>query len=124
MKSLVSDDGLARSNGSEAGNHALAIYNQVVREQAAAKIEWVKLLRENGVKAAHPDDGWVNREKYWVILCYPQFDDGVRVGDEICLGWPDREWNPIVTVTRIEKSGFDTVYYYFKGYPNQPEEQS
>jgi hypothetical protein len=45
------------------------------------------------VKAAHPDDGWVTRTKAerhdFVQFAYPQFDDGVSVGDLIALGWPD-----------------------------------
>ena len=49
---------------------------------------WITRLREQGAKAAHPDDGWVDRERNRIHLTYPQFDDGVRVGDLLALGWP------------------------------------
>ena len=61
---------------------------------------WITQLRSDGVKAAHPDDGWVDREKNTIHFAYPQFDDGVKVGDRIALGWPDK-WR-IVTVTGRE----------------------
>ena len=58
---------------------------------------WIAQLRSDGVKAAHPDDGWVDREKNTIHFAYPQFNDGVNIGDRIALGWPDK-WR-IVTVT-------------------------
>lgn len=57
------------------------------REQAA----WIAELRAGGAKAAHPDDGWVDRKRDIVRLVYPQFNDGAKSGDLIALGWP--RWN-------------------------------
>lgn len=50
--------------------------------------EWIAALRAQGVKAAHPNDGWVDREKKEVFFCYPQFNDGAKEGDIVALGWP------------------------------------
>jgi len=56
-----------------------------------AKLDaWRTMLRANDVKAAHPDDGWVDRVANIVTMCYPQFDDGVRAGDVIALGSPSK----------------------------------
>jgi hypothetical protein len=54
----------------------------------ARERQWIAGLREQGVKAAHPDDGWVNRDEHKIHLAYPQFDDGLEVGDLLALGWP------------------------------------
>ena len=50
--------------------------------------EWIATLRQQGVKAAHPNDGWVDREKNELHFCYPQFNDGAKEGDIVALGWP------------------------------------
>jgi hypothetical protein len=52
------------------------------------KQAWIARLRAHGVKAAHPDDGWVDRRQNKVHLCYPQFNDGLEVGDLLALGDP------------------------------------
>lgn len=51
------------------------------------KKEWVKVLREDGFKLSHPDDGWVDREENILWPSYPQFDDDPQVGDLIMMGW-------------------------------------
>jgi hypothetical protein len=77
--------------------------NQMREEQK----RWIAGLRVMGVKAAHPDDGWVNRTKAgrhdYVQFVYPQFDDGVKEGDLIALGWPG-EFR-VRKVIRIERGG-------------------
>jgi hypothetical protein len=48
----------------------------------------INQLREMGVKAVHPNDGWVSRENnipYQVHFCYPDFIDDINVGDKIAL---------------------------------------
>jgi hypothetical protein len=59
------------------------------RQMASEKAQWIADLRSQGVKAAHPDDGWVDRDENKVHLCYPDFNDGLVVGDLLALGWPD-----------------------------------
>lgn len=59
---------------------------------------WIAMLRREGIKAAHPDDGWVDRENNTVHFAYPQFNDGAGIGDKIALGWASDKWR-IVTIT-------------------------
>jgi len=79
--------------------------------------EWVEMLRRNGFKAAHPNDGWVNREENKVQLVYPQFDDGLKVGDKMMLGWHSDEkyWRPIRIIEKIESTIFrDLIRWKFQ----------
>ena len=61
-------------------------WNQIVDNWDGREREWIESLRRQGVKAAHPDDGWVDRKINKVSFCYPQFNDGVKGGDIIALG--------------------------------------
>lgn len=71
------------------GQHeAVATFATIACDMERDQNAWIAALRAAGVKAAHPDDGWVDRECNTVFFCYPQFDDGVAVGDLIALGWP------------------------------------
>lgn len=81
-----SNDGLCKSASIEFVN----TWNEVAQKQIDDTATWISELRKNGVKAAHPDDGWVDREKNTVRMTYPQFNDGIKVGDVIALGWADR----------------------------------
>lgn len=80
----VSADGLAWSND----QRLVATWNQVGRDMAMELAMAIADLRAQGVKAAHPDDGWVDRRRNEVRFVYPAFNDGVQVGDVIALGWP------------------------------------
>ncbi|WP_206687265.1 hypothetical protein, partial [Streptococcus pseudopneumoniae] len=53
----------------------------------ANEAQWVADLRAAGYKAAHPNDGWVNRGSMELFLSYPQFNDGAGIGDFVMLGW-------------------------------------
>lgn len=66
----------------------VSLYHSIENNAQKEQEEWVKMLRDSGVKAAHPDDGWVNRQINAIQPCYPQFNDGVEEGDVIALGWP------------------------------------
>ena len=61
-------------------------FSQAAHEMEAAQDRWIAELRAAGVKAAHPDDGWVDRVNNSVSFCYPQFNDGAGIGDIIALG--------------------------------------
>lgn len=78
--------GLVATSSPEFANAWAAICRQGQVEQD----EWIAALRADGVKAAHPDDGWVDRERNEVRLVYPQYNDGVSADDIIALGCPDR----------------------------------
>lgn len=68
-------------------------------ERKREQDEWIATLRAQGVKAAHPDDGWVDRMENSVFFAYPQFNDGAQVGDLVALGWP--QWDCIRPQHRI-----------------------
>ena len=93
-----------RSNGSKAGDDFVALYNKTSQQFASKEREWIHELREQGVKASHPDDGWVNREENYVQFSYPQFYENPKVGDKIALG--RHEKYRIVKITKIEGAKF------------------
>ncbi len=97
-------------------------YAGICHRMQGERARWIAWLRAYGIKAAHPDDGWVTRNtnmkddgsrRDWVELVYPMFDDGVVAGDLIALGWPDRF--RVVRVTAVRSRGFlwaTTVYEF------------
>ena len=93
---------------------------KVAQEMETEEEQWIAALRAQGVKAAHPDDGWVNRKENFVCFCYPQFNDGPKVGDLIALGWPGgppkykrNQWR-LVRVTAVGVGNFSgmKVHYF------------
>lgn len=94
-----------------------AVILDVERRHLSERERWIADLRAQGVKAAHPDDGWVSRppQEECVHLEYPDFNDGLGVGDLLALGRP-RGRTRIVRVTRIEdtSSMFGLRHYYFE----------
>lgn len=99
---------------SPAGYEFLKEFRRIEREQEQNEKLWIEKLRSLGVKLAHPDDGWVNREQNNVYPVYPQFDDKPQVGDLIALGWPGK--CRIVKVTKIETPKYigNSKYYFFE----------
>lgn len=81
-----SRDGLCES----ADASAVALWDSIGDRMADDQRGWVARLRAMGVKAAHPDDGWVKRNETppKVFFSYPAFNDGVQEGDLIALGAP------------------------------------
>jgi hypothetical protein len=67
---------------------AVAMFANIAGEMERDQALWIAALRAAGVKAAHPDDGWVNRRDNFVQFVYPQFNDGAQAGDLVALGWP------------------------------------
>jgi hypothetical protein len=67
---------------------AVAMYASIAASMEREQGAWIADLRAAGVKAAHPDDGWVNRKCNTVRFVYPQFNDGAKAGDLVALGWP------------------------------------
>lgn len=88
---------------------------QSMADQEAA---WVARLRAAGIKASHPDDGWVRRDRNQVHFCYPQFNDGAGVGDLIVLGWGgderDRQEARCVRLTGIASKFLTLTWWQFE----------
>jgi hypothetical protein len=74
---------------------AVRLWHQVCDEMETAQARWIAELRAAGVKAAHPDDGWVDREHNTLQFAYPQFNDDAKVGDLVALGWHPSEHRPL-----------------------------
>lgn len=83
------------------------------------RIAWCNELRALGFDAAHPNDGWVDRERLRVTLCYPQFDQGVRVGSKIMLGWPGdaHTWRAVEIIEIIHGALCSRDAYAFRDIP-------
>lgn len=109
MKSYTDPKSGIRTAGPDAFIDGL----QTICEEAnRLETAWIATLRSQGVKAAHPDDGWVNREASKIILQYPQFNDGLSEGDTLALGWPEQY--RLVRVTRRERGLMGLVYFHFE----------
>lgn len=96
-KAHTSDDGRMRSSDPS----AVALWDSIGNRMANDKRTWTDILRSLGVKYAHPDDGWVNRDRNTHTRSwYPQFDDRPEVGDLIAFGSPPggehyRSWHDV-----------------------------
>ncbi|QVW28940.1 hypothetical protein [Bacillus phage SWEP1] len=111
-----SNDGLCKSNNAE----FIHTWNETGKRMEEEKRQWISDLRSQGVKAAHPDDGWVDREKDTVFFCYPHFNDYPQIGDTIALGWSDK-WR-LVKVVNIVPCHFNTdIRYAFESI--EPEKE-
>lgn len=75
-------------------------------DMQAEKREWIASLRACGVKAAHPDDGWVDRRANTIHLSYATFNDGLAAGDLLALGWPAAETRIVRVVGPAARSRF------------------
>lgn len=91
-------------------------YKKIDEEESKKEIEFVRKLRELGIRAAHPDDGWHKREEGYFGLSYPYFNEGVEVGDMVALGNPER----FVVVIVKKVNGFLSKRYYYQSslFPN------
>jgi len=105
-----SNDGLVQGLG-KAGESFIENYERICKESAQKETKWIELLKSQGIKAAHPDDGWVDRKENYINFCYPQFKQNIEVGDLIALG--DADKYRIVKVIKITKTMFGQIYYFF-----------
>lgn len=96
---------------------AIAWWSDICHAADRREDEWIRTLRADGVKAAHPDDGWVDRKEDSINFAYARFNDGVKPGDRIALGDPHK-WR-IVTVTKIVDCGIIMPMrrYFFESIP-------
>jgi hypothetical protein len=109
---MKSQDGLVKGN-SPSGDEFVKVYDAVCVEHNEKERQCIAFLRHIGVKMAHPDDGWVNREKNILNPCYPSFNDNPKVGDLIYLGWPTDKRARLVQVINIESSFLSFGKRYF-----------
>lgn len=87
------------------------VYDKICEDNKNKKLKWIDWLRQGGIKAAHPDDGWHERDKGYFQFSYPYFNDGVKEGDMVALG--DYEKFIVLVVTGIDKSFFGMTRYKY-----------
>lgn len=100
----------------ESGTEPAAVVVESAYRAQREQDEWVAKLRARGVKAAHPDDGWVNKKENKLCFCYPQFNDGAGVGDLVALGYPwmHKSGSRIVRLTAREEDRVVGPWWYFE----------
>lgn len=109
MSKYRTEDGLVSSNNLD----VIERWNMASYERDIKLNIRNRYLRSIGIKAFHPDDGWVDRERNSVILAYPYFEDkNIKVGDKIALGFSDSSYR-VVRVIKI-RHGFCSNAFYFK----------
>jgi len=74
---------------------------RAAREYEEKQAAWRESLRAAGVAATHPDDGWVNREKNTLHLCYPHIMGELKIGSLVALG--DHEKYRIVRLASFRR---------------------
>lgn len=115
---FTSRDGLMSS----ADPKAVDLWESITADHESAERSWTEILRAAGVKLAHPDDGWVKRDRNTFNLSwYPRFNDNPQVGDLIAFGTPPdgehyRSWHD---VWRGRKD--DYARQQMRGLEGQPE---
>ncbi|MEL6237035.1 MAG: hypothetical protein AAFO57_00200 [Pseudomonadota bacterium] len=90
----------------------LARWATICRDAQVAEDAWIAKLRADGVKAAHPDDYWVDRKTNVLQLVYPHFNDGVKVGCTVALGSPTGY--RLVKLTGYRRGSFSGEYFSFE----------
>lgn len=113
---VIGDDMNEINIQDKAGQEFMDLYLEICRKKDRSEREWISQLKGIGIKATHPDDGWVNREQNYVKFCYPYFKYAdLAVGDLAVLG--NFEQFRLVRITKIKDSIFlknSLKYYYFE----------
>ena len=72
----------------------VADWHSLCTQKEKREDDWLVSLQSIGMKAVHPDDGWVDRYSStdfdYVCLQFPYFSDDPQPGDLIALGGPDQ----------------------------------
>jgi hypothetical protein len=100
-----------------------AQWDKICDDYEEEKERWIENLRNTGViKAAHPNDGWVDRDNNIIQFVYPYFNDDAGVGSLVAIGGPtDRDIRLVRLTIMIDpvlgfapKWGFEDIYGKFK----------
>lgn len=94
-------------------------WGDICREGQAKQDAWVAALRDQGVSAAHPDDGWVNRTTNEINFVYLQFKDYLQPGSLVALGWPDG--HRLVELVEYRLGVIGHGRWAFRSVTNKPE---
>lgn len=97
---------------SRAGDEFASLFHQAEQRDRSMTAAWVGFLLGHGYCAAHPDDGWVNRDKNEIVMQYPHFNAGITQGGLVALGWHGK-WRS-VRITGRRVSPFGSTYWLFE----------
>jgi hypothetical protein len=92
----------------------VSLWRRICDEADEQERQWIANLRAAGFKAAHPNDGWVDRGKNEVYLAYPQFNDGAEIGDLVMIGWPYKSSRPRPVRIVGKREWLGGVYWRFE----------
>lgn len=101
----------------EAGAAFAQLWMDSINHFEKRKRNMVAQLKQMGIKACHPNDGWVKRtnygDPYQVYFCYPDFQDKIEINDIIALTSYDEELkHDVVTTHKVhstENWGFTEI---------------
>jgi hypothetical protein len=103
-------------SGVSGSAEGVAMFSSIATSMEREQDAWIASLRAAGVKAAHPDDGWVDRTHNTVQFVYPQFNDGAKAGDLVALGWPrwgsEKPCHRIVRLIELERGAFSSSWRF------------
>lgn len=89
----------------------VAAFQEITEKAEERERLWVEGLRAMGVSAAHPDDGWHNREEKFFQLAYPCFNEGIEVGSQVALG--DADEYLVVKIREKRKGMFSSTKFFY-----------
>jgi hypothetical protein len=90
------------------GNPArVSQWRDICTKQQRSLDHWREQMINGGIKAAHPDDGWVDRAASTVQFVYPYFNLGAVAGDLVALG--DERKHRIVRLVEHVPNRFDAA---------------
>lgn len=104
-----SEDGLVQGLD-KTGMEFVEGYERASRDAIDKEQSWIELLQTLGIVAAHPDDGWHNREEKHFGICYPAFNNGIKIGSMVALG----DYEKFVVVIITKTSGVLSKRYHYK----------
>lgn len=86
MKSSIIFNEIIANDKKKIEEYENASKTDIVANDKKENKEWINKLMYLGIKAAHPDDGWVDRNKNEILFCYPYFKRNIMLDDKIVLG--------------------------------------
>lgn len=113
MEAII--DGAKVTSNSELGD--IFVENMILfsNRNAILKDKFIQILRNDGFKCCHPNDGWVDRENNEIYLAYSYFNDGLDIGELLMIAYNptctnNGEIRPVKIIDKIKRvigSGFN-----------------
>lgn len=105
-----------KSNGTDKGDRLASLFETIDAGINQQRQEWIEALKAKGVKGAHADTGWSDRENKSVQLAYPYFwDNSATIGDRFVLGSYHDKWREgeIVKILKPRETFFNAYTQVF-----------